>query len=132
MLAQTSGPITNANLAGNYAFDWSGVVRPSPSFIEFEEDLAGQYALSSSGVVSGAIDSVELGFIGNPITLDVPLAGTLAINGDGTASNNFQFLTRSAHPSTISFAAYVVSADTTFLVVTDSGRVTAGSAILQQ
>jgi hypothetical protein len=132
ILAQSSGPITNANLAGNYAFNWSGVVLPSQSFSEFEEDFGGQYVLSSSGVVSGAIDYVELGFIGNPINLDVPLAGTLAINGDGTASNNFQFLIRSSPTSTLNFAAYVVNANTTFLVVTDSARVTVGSAILQQ
>ncbi|GAC1618324.1 MAG: hypothetical protein PVS2B2_11020 [Candidatus Acidiferrum sp.] len=133
MLAQSSGPFTNAILAGNYAFNWSGVVRPSQTFSEFQEDFGGQYLLSGSGVVSGAVDYVELGFLGsNPINLDVPLAGTLAINGDGTASNNFQFLIRSSPTSTLNFAAYAVNANTTFLVATDSDRVTAGSAILQQ
>ena len=131
MLAQNPGPITSASLAGNYAFNWSGVIRATQTFPEFEEDFLGQHILSGTGVVSGAIDYVELAFLGNPINLDVPLAGSLTVNGDGTASNSYQYLIRSSPTSTLHFAAYVVNPDTTFLVVTDSNRVTAGSALVQ-
>lgn len=131
MLAQTSGPITGATVAGNYAFNWSGVILGTVNFPEFEEDFLGQHILTNSGIVSGAIDYVELAFSSNPINLDVPLAGTLTINGDGTASNTYQYLIRSSPTSTLHFAAYVVDANTTFIVVTDGNRVTAGSALMQ-
>lgn len=131
MLAQSPGPVTTANLAGNYAFNWSGVIRATQAFPEFEEDFLGQHILSTTGIVTGAIDYIELAFIGNPINLDIPLAGSLTINGDGTAGNSYQYLIRSSPASTLHFAAYVINPDTTFLVVTDSNRVTAGSAIMQ-
>jgi hypothetical protein len=131
MLAQTAGPFTTANLAGNYAFNWSGTIRPTTSFSSFEEDFLGQYKLTNSGIVTGAIDYVELAFFNNPINFDIPLAGTLIVNGDGTASNNFQYLIRSGQPATLDFAAYVVDANTTFVLCTDSNRVTVGSAIMQ-
>lgn len=131
MLAQTAGPITNASLAGNYAFNSSGTILQTTSFAQFEEDFLGQYALSGPGVVTGAIDYVELSFLNNPINLDIPLAGALNIVGDGTASNNAQYLIRSSPSATLHFAAYVVDANTTFLVCTDGNRVTPGSAIMQ-
>lgn len=130
MLAQNAGPFTSANLAGNYAFNWSGTILSSNSFSEFEEDFLGQYALSG-GVVTGAIDYEELSFFNNPINLDIPLAGTLTINGDGTASNNFQYMIRNSQSATLHFAAYLVDSNTTFVVCTDSNRVTPGSAIMQ-
>ncbi|HXM97585.1 MAG TPA: hypothetical protein VN982_03830 [Candidatus Dormibacteraeota bacterium] len=131
MLAQNPGPITSASLAGNYAFNWSGVIRATQTFPEFEEDFLGQHILTGTGIVTGAIDYVELAFLGNPINFDIPLAGSLTINGDGTASNSYQYLIRSSPTSTLRFAAYVVNPDTTFVVVTDSNRVTAGSALMQ-
>ena len=131
MLAQPAGPITNASLAGNYAFNWSGTILQTKSFAQFEEDFLGQYALSGPGVVTGAIDYVELSFFNNPINLDIPLAGALSIVGDGTASNTAQYLIRSSPSATLHFAAYVVDANTTFLVCTDGNRVSPGSAIMQ-
>ena len=133
MLAQ-SGATSNASLAGNYVFNWSGVVRPSSANVGFEEDFAGQYAQTSSGSLSGAVDFVEPGTTSNhPLFANSLASGTLTLNGDGTGSNDYKVTISSAGVSsnTFSFKAFIASGNTVFLVGTDSNQVLAGSATPQ-
>ena len=129
MLAQT-GTFTGASLAGNYVFDWSGI----NLVLGFEEDFAGQYALSGSGAITGVVDFVELASPSkrNPAFLNIPITGTLMINGDGTGANNYTITTGNSPSTTLNFHAYLGSSNTMLLVDVDSGkRTTAGSATIQ-
>jgi hypothetical protein len=131
MSAQPSS-ISTASLAGNYAFNWSGVTIPSSGNIGFEEDFVGQYALSSAGAISGTVDFTELGSTSTPLFTGVPLTGTF--NAGGTGRNTYQVKASPGNgaPSvTINFAAYVVNGNTVYVVTTDSTRVTAGSVTAQ-
>jgi hypothetical protein len=133
MLAQTGG-ISNSSLAGNYAFNWSGVVRPSSANVGFEEDFAGQYAQDSSGNLSGAVDFVEPGTTSNhPLFTNSLASGTLTLSGDGTGSNDYKVTIASAGVSsnTFTFKAFVAGTNTIFLVGTQSNQVLAGSATPQ-
>ena len=129
MLAQT-GTFTAANLAANYVFNWSGINLT----LGFEEDFAGQYALSGSGAIAGVVDFVELASPSkrNPAFLNIPITGTLMINGDGTGANNYTITTGNSPSTTLNFHAYLGSSNTVLLVDVDSGkRTTAGSATIQ-
>jgi fibronectin-binding autotransporter adhesin len=131
MSAQPSS-VSTASLAGNYAFNWSGVTIPSSGNIGFEEDFVGEYALSSSGAISGTVDFTELGSTSTPLFTGVALTGTF--NAGGTGRNTYQAMVSPGNgaPSvTINFAAYVVNGNTVYLVTTDSTRVTAGTATAQ-
>ena len=132
MLGQ-SGTISNSSLAGNYAFNWSGVALNAG----FEEDFVGQYAQTSSNSnnISGAVDFVELGAASNKVQfLNSVVAGTFNPSGDGTASNNYQVTVSSsgAPSTTFNYKAYVASGNTIFLVSSDNTRVTAGAVSPQQ
>jgi hypothetical protein len=128
MLAQ-SGTFTAANLAGNYVFNWSGINLA----LGFEEDFAGQYALSSSGAISGVVDFVELASPSkrNPAFLNIPITGTLTINGDGTGANNYTVTTGNSPSTTLNYHAYLTGSNTILLVGVDSNRTIAGSASIQ-
>ncbi len=128
MLAQT-GTFTAANLAGNYVFDWSGINLT----LGFEEDFAGQYALSGSGAITGVVDFVELASPSkrNPAFLNIPITGTLTINGDGTGANNYTITTGNSPSTTLNYHAYLTSSNTILLVGVDTNRTIAGSASVQ-
>ncbi len=131
--AQSGSPFTNANIAGNYAFNWTGVQLGSQNAIPFEEDFVGQYTLASTSGdnASGAMDYTELGLSGNPFFPNTFITGSLAIAGDGTSNNRFQVFNHNSPSTTYNFVAYIVSPSTTYMLVTDSTRVTAGIATQQ-
>jgi len=121
--AQTTSPITTASLAGDYAFNWSGTSTD-------EEDYIGQFTLSSgAGNFSGLADLNE--FATGKQTFDAAVNGTLALNGNGAGANPFTANLGTAPARTLAFTAYVVSANTMFVVGTDTNRVVAGSVVRQ-
>jgi hypothetical protein len=131
-MSEQPSSLSNSSLAGNYAFNWSGVTIPSSGNFGFEEDFAGQYTLGGSGSITGAIDFTELGSTSTPVFTGVPLTGTFPVSGTGRNTYQVKLNPGNGAPSaTINFAAYVGSGNTVYLVTTDSTRVTAGSAILQ-
>jgi len=128
MNAQSPGPFALSGLTGNFVFYWSGVQLGANTAIPLEEDFVGQYALAntSSGNIAGATDYFELGLSGTSLFTDVPLAGTLTINGDGTANNLYKFAVNGSPSATVNFQAYFVNPSTAFLVTSDSNRTIAG------
>jgi hypothetical protein len=129
MLAQAS-TISASSLAGNYVFNWSGVVRPSSGNVGFEEDFVGQYAQSSSASLSGAVDFVELGTTSNhPLFTNSAVSGSLSLVGNGNGSNNYQvtITTSGVSPNTFNFKAYVAAGNVVFLVGADSNQIIAGN-----
>lgn len=134
MLAQT-GTLSNASLAGMYVFNLTGQVLPSNGNVGFEEDFVGQYTLSSSTTnnITGVSDFVELGTTSNhtPAFLNIPITGTLKVNGDGTMRNGYQLVTGNSPSTTINFTAYAVSPAQLFLIGTDTSRVTVGTVSSQ-
>jgi hypothetical protein len=128
MLGQSTS-FTAASLAGNYAFDWSGINRT----LGFEEDFAGQYALSSAGAISGAVDFVELASPSkrNPAFLNIPITGSLSVAGDGTGANTYTVTTGNSPSTTLNYHAYLTASGTVLLVGVDQPRTIAGSATLQ-
>jgi hypothetical protein len=132
--AQSAGPFTLNNLAGNYVFNWSGVQLGSSTAVPFEEDFIGQYVLSNSGSsnsVSGVIDYVELGLSSNSLFSNIALTGNLVINSDGTADNKYTFVVNSSPSLTIHYQVYFVSPSTAFMITADSNRTTAAIIKLQ-
>jgi hypothetical protein len=134
MLGQ-SGTLSNSSLAGKYVFNLTGQVLPSNNNLAFEEDFVGQYALSSSASanISGVSDFVELGTTSNrnPAFLNIPITGTLKINGDGTLRNGYQLVTGNSPSTVINFTAYIASPQQIFLIGTGSNRVTVGAVLSQ-
>jgi hypothetical protein len=132
MFAQT-GPFTGAGLAGNFVFNWSGIVLGSSANLTFEEDFVGQYALASSGTISGAVDFVELGSSTqrNPAFLNQALTGTLVLSGDGRGSNDYTVTTGTSPQTTFHYKAYIANPDLILLVGVDDTRTIAGSASFQ-
>src|SRR5262249_53965395 len=105
------------------ALNWSGVT--SSSGVVDEEDIVGQIDLTSGKSFSGAADLNEFG-PGKQFT-NVPVTGTLTLNGDGTGHNTFTItLQTSPANSNIPFFAYVVQDNTVLLLSTQSVRVVAG------
>lgn len=132
MFAQT-GPFTGPGLAGNFVFNWSGIVLGSSANLTFEEDFVGQYALASSGSISGAVDFVELGSSTqrNPAFLNQALTGTLVLSGDGRGSNDYTVTTGTSPQTTFHYKAYIANPDLILLVGVDDTRTIAGSASFQ-
>ena len=131
-----SGSFSSSSLAGNYIFNLTGQVLPSNGNVGFEEDFVGQYALSSSATtnISGVSDFVELGSTANrvPAFLNIPISGTLKLNGDGTLRNGYQIVTGNSPSTTINFAAYLVSPQQAILIGIGNNRVTVGTVLSQQ
>ncbi len=119
---QTSGAISNAALAGDHAFIWTGVSTD-------EEDFVGHLKLTaaSSNNVTGTMDFNEFG----PAKqfFNFPISGALTLGSNPAARNTYQ-VTANAPPNpavTFTFSAYVVDANTVLLVGTDTNRVVAGN-----
>jgi hypothetical protein len=101
------------------------------TLIPFEEDYVGQYVLTNTmdNNILGATDYVELGISAgsaSPLSSDVPLGGTLTINGDGIDNNHYQFAVNGSPSFTVNFQAYFVSPSTVYMITSDSNRTTAG------
>jgi hypothetical protein len=120
--AQTTSSISAAALAGDYVFSWSGVSTD-------QEDFVGQLTFTSSGSFSGLLDFNE--FTSGKQFFDVPISGSLALNGDGTQANTFTVNLQTTPPDAFSFTVYVVDQDTLLLVGVDTNRVIAGMTIRQ-
>jgi hypothetical protein len=133
MLSQPSS-ISASTLAGNYAFNWSGVVLPSTGNVGFEEDFVGQYTQSSSAAIAGAVDFTELGTTSNrPIFSNSALSGNFTLAGDPSTSNTYQITIASSGVSgnTFNYRAYVANGNTIFLVGHDSNQVITGTVSVQ-
>jgi hypothetical protein len=135
-MAGQSGTLTSSALAGNFTFNLSGIVLGTTQQTSFfEEDFIGQYALSSAAAtnISGVSDFVELGSSTsrNPAFLNVPITGTLKINGDGTQRNGYNIITGNSPSTTLNFTAYIANPQEIFLVGTDNTRVTNGTVTSQ-
>jgi hypothetical protein len=133
LLAQTGGTFANPAIAGNYAFNWSGIFLGTQDAIPFEEDYVGQYILSSatSANITGTTDYTQLGLSGKNLFTNIGIAGGLTINTDGIANNAYKIANGGSPSTTYNFAYYVVSPTTAFMVCTDSTRTTAGVATQQ-
>ncbi len=133
MQAQSGAPFTNASLAGNYAFNWSGINIGQQNFVPLNENFVGQYVLSTaaSSNLTGIMDYTEAGTTGSTLYSSIGLAGALTINTDGSANNTLQVASGSPSSTTFNFAAYVVSPSITYVLCTDRIRVTAGIASQQ-
>ena len=124
LLAQTGAPFTLASLAGNYAFNWSGVNVSSFSV----ENYVGQYKLANTATtnISGVVDGTSLDINGVASFPNSGAQGTLTINSDGSTNNTYQIATGSSVSPTYGFQAYIVDANTILVVCTDKSRVLAG------
>lgn len=133
MQSQSGAPFTNTNLAGNYAFNWSGIQIGSQTFVPLAENFVGIYTLASttSSNLTGVMDYTEEGTTGSTLYSDIGLTGNLTINSDGSANNKLQVAGGSPSSTTFNFVAYVVSPSTTYVLCTDSTRITSGIATIQ-
>jgi hypothetical protein len=133
MEAQTGAPFSNTNLAGNYAFNWSGIQTGAQTFVPLAENFVGLYTLSSatSNNLTGVMDYTEEGTTGSTLFSNIGIAGHLTINSDGSANNTFQVVGGSPSSTTFNFVAYVVSTNTTYVLCTDGTRITSGIAAQQ-
>ena len=113
---QTTTPISEAALAGDYVLGWTAVSSD-------EEDYVGQLTLTSSGSLTGHVDFNE--FATGKQFFDVPLSGNLALNGDGTLANTFT-TSLQGNATPLHFTAYVVDQNSMYLVGVDNDRVIAG------
>jgi hypothetical protein len=120
---QTTSPISAASLAGDYVLGWSGVNTGG------EEDYLGQVSLTSTGSFSGHVDLNDFS-TGTPV-FDVPVSGSLTLNGDGTQANALIFNAQTNPASAFNFTVYVVNPNTLLLVGVDTNRVVAGTTIRQ-
>lgn len=132
--AQTGAPYTNANLAGDYAFNWSGVVHNGSTTATAEADYVGHVKISSAAAANttGVMDfsdfSTNQGFF-----LDIGLSGALTIAGDGTNSNTnsvnrneFSVKSNNSPSTTYDYKAYVVNPQTVYLLGIGTDRVVSG------
>ena len=121
LFAQSGAPFTFTGLAGNYAFNWSGVSTNVENYV-------GQYKLANtaSNNISGVVDATSLGSNGVGSFPNSGAQGTLTINSDGSTNNTYQIATGSSVSPTYGFQAYVVDANTILVVCTDKSRVLAG------
>jgi hypothetical protein len=133
MQVQTGSPFTNTNLAGNYEFFLNGIQIGQQDFVPSNENFVGQYALSTatSSNLTGVVDYTEQGTTGSTLYSNNGIAGTLALNSDGTLNNGFQIVTGSPSSTTFNFVAYIVSPTSFYIVSTDSTRVVSGIAAQQ-
>jgi hypothetical protein len=121
LFAQSGAPFTFTGLAGNYAFNWSGVSTNVENYV-------GQYKLANtaSNNISGVVDATSLGSNGVGSFPNSGAQGTLTINSDGSTNNTYQIATGSSVSPTYGFQAYIVDANTILVVCTDKSRVLAG------
>jgi hypothetical protein len=125
-----SGTFTPASLAGNFIANWSGVNAKNG----FEEDFNSQFALSSatSNNITGVVDYTELGNTSNQVVTGAGVAGTLALNGNGTLGGSMaNTVSLQAGGQTFNFHAYLINNNTILLIGTDSNHVVLGSASRQ-
>lgn len=134
MYAQTGEPFTVAGSAGNFVSNWNGVQLGSSTAVPYEEDFVNQYTLTNanSGNVNGVTDYVQLGISTQTLFTNVNLGGTLTINNDGTANNQYKFALSGSPSVTVNFQAYFANPGTVLLVCSDSARTTAGIINEQQ
>ena len=128
-----AGPFSNGSLAGTFAVSWSG----SNLTNGFEEDFAGVFPLANkaaNNITGGSVDFTELG--DGKIFFDVPLNGSLVLQGDGTMGgaqgNALQLTTVQAVSTTFNFRAYIIDNDNLLLIGVDNGRVVIGTAQFQK
>jgi hypothetical protein len=122
MSGQTTSPLSAAALAGDYVFGWSGVSTD-------QEDFVGQLTFTSSGSFSGLSDFNE--FTSGKQFFDVPISGSLLLNGDGTQANTFTVNLQTTPPDAFNFTVYIVNQNTLLLVGVDTNRVIAGTLTRQ-
>jgi hypothetical protein len=134
MYSQSAGPFTIAGSAGSYISSWSGVQLGSSTAVPFEEDFVNQYTLASgtSGSIAGASDYVELGLSSKTLYTDVGLSGSLTINSDSTANNQYKFALNASPSINVTFQSYFVNPGMVFMVSSNGTRTTAGIAYQQQ
>lgn len=119
---QTTSSISAAAFAGDHILGWTGVSTD-------QEDFVGQLTFTASGSLGGLLDFNE--FTSGKRFFDVPISGSLALNGDGTQANTFTVNLQTTPPDVFNFTAYVVNQDTLFLVGVDTNRVITGTTIRQ-
>jgi hypothetical protein len=127
MQMQTGNPFSTAGEAGNWAFNWSGESINGTTGILAEEDFVGQYTQTSSGSISGGVDFTELS--ANSVVTGAAMSGTMAVVGDGTLRNTYSITLATSPSSTLNFAAYLVDANTIFVVGVDTHRTITGSIL---
>jgi hypothetical protein len=127
MLAQTGGPFTTASEVGNWSFNWSGQSVNGTTGGFGEEDFLGEYTLSSSGAISGGVDFTEVS--AQSVVTNGAISGTLTISGDGTKRNAYAITLATSPTTTLNFSAYLVDANTMFVVGTDKHRLITGTVI---
>ena len=127
MQMQTGNPFSTAGEAGNWGFNWSGQSINGTTGILAEEDFVGQYTQTSSGSISGGVDFTELS--ANSVVIGGALSGTMTVSGDGTLRNTYTITLATSPSSTLNFAAYLVDANTIFVVGVDTHRTITGSIL---
>lgn len=136
ILAQTGGPFSSATVAGDYAFNYSGLGVNNTTNASGEEDFVGHLKVTSatSTNASGAMDfnafSSNTGVFPN-----VSVNGNFTIGGDGTTStgtrSTLSLTTGNSPSTTYPFIAYVVNPTTVFILCTDKDHIDAGTMIKQ-
>jgi hypothetical protein len=119
MLAQGTGTISNASLAGNYAINWSGVTSTGAG--TGEEDLVGATTMAS-GTLTGTVDLNESGALNTGVTQ----GGTLQLSADPTSHNTLTVNLATAAGAPIPAFAYVAANNTILFATSKSNRIVAG------
>jgi hypothetical protein len=127
MQMQTGNPFTTAGEAGNWGFNWSGESVNNSTGSFGEEDFVGQYTQTSAGSISGGVDFTELS--ANSVVTGGAFSGTMTVAGDGTLRNTYSITLATSPAATLNFAAYLVDANTIFVVGVDTHRTITGSIL---
>lgn len=134
---QTGGPFSASSLAGDFAFNWTGLSGNNQTGAVAEEDYVGHIGLDNSGNVTGAVDFSEFSS-NNGVFLNTVVSGNLALGGDGTTStgtrNNLTAKINTSPSSTINFTAYIVNPSTIYVMgdtQQPNNRVIGGTLIKQ-
>jgi hypothetical protein len=136
--AQTGSPFSSANIAGTYAFNWSGLsLQNGGSFaVQDEEDIVGQATVSSLSL-SGAADIFQFQSVA-PV-FDLVASGAISIAGDGTSStgsssrNTMSVKLVKSNSTTVNFVVYFVNPQLAFFANNqDPNRIVAGIMKAQQ
>jgi hypothetical protein len=134
--AQSGSPFSSSNIAGTYAFNWSGLsLQNGGSFsVQDEEDVVGQVNVASL-TLTGASDSFQFQ-IGVPV-FDEVVTGSIVIKGDGTGGDGNRStmsakLTKS-NSVTVNSVVYFVNPQLAFFTNNqDKNRIIAGILKMQQ
>jgi hypothetical protein len=123
MLAQGTGTISNASLAGSYAMNWSGVTSTGAG--TGEEDLVGATTMAS-GALTGTIDLNE--FATQSQATDIAMTGTLVLSGNPTGTGHNTLTVNLATPASVPIPAfaYVAANNTILFMGTQTTRIMAG------